>query len=247
MHASRNRKRSQPARRKSKPKKPPQSSAIVHVRPAPERTWELNRDEVELVKNTICKGATDVELQLCLTVARRYRLDPFKKQIWFVPRWDKNAVNADGGKGAMVWTTTVGIDGLTFAAARDHREEYGNIDLPEYGPLNNLKQPEWAKVQVWKKGATHPTRAIAYWDEYAPYDLDKAPFWRKMPRRMLGKCATALAIRQAYPDLGGLYIPEEMDRIGEDFTPGGRRIVQPMDGDDHLTVHPTRQLDETAA
>jgi hypothetical protein len=86
--------------------------------------------------------------------------------------------------------------------------------------------PEWAVVKVWKKGEAEPTVAQAWWDEYAPADLTKAPFWVKMPRRMLAKCATALALRQAYPDLGGMYIPEELERMGEDYTPEGRQIVQ---------------------
>ncbi len=211
-------------------KKPKTEKAIVKIDPVPEKPWLLNTDEVAIVKNSIAKGASDQELTFLLTVARRYRLDPFRQQIWFVRRWDKNADNGHGGTGAHVWTPQVGINGLLFAAGRDHKEEFGSVSEPEYGPMVDitpkLKAPEWARVQVWKKGIAQPTVGVAYWEEYAPWELDKAPFWRKMPRRMLGKCATALAIRQAYPDLGGLYIPEECDRMNEDYTPSGRRIVQ---------------------
>lgn len=165
-----------------------------------------------------------------MTVARRYKLDPFRQQIWFVRRWDKNAENGVGGKGAFVWTPQVGINGLLFCAARDHRKDFGSISLPEYGPMvevaPNVKAPEWARVKVWKRGFAQPTEAEAWWTEYAPYDLDKAPFWRKMPRHMLGKCAKALAVRAAYPDLGGLYIPEECERMAEDVTESGRQIIE---------------------
>jgi hypothetical protein len=207
----------------------PKTAAIVRVSPPPERPWMLNQDEVTIVKNSIAKGASDEELKFCLTVARRYRLDPFKQQIWFVRRWDSNADNGGNGKGAFVWTPQVGINGLLFAAARDHKDQLGSVSLPEYGPMVKVGAtlaPEWARVKVWKKGESEPTEAQAWWDEYAPADLSKAPFWRKMPRRMIAKCATALAIRQAYPDLGGLYIPEECERINEDVTPGGRRIIE---------------------
>lgn len=212
--------------------KPAKSAAIVQVMPAAEKPWLLSQEEITIVKNSIAKGASDEELKFCLTVARRYRLDPFKQQIWFVSRWSKDADNGNGGKGAHVWTPQVGINGLLFAAARDHKQDLGSVSLPEYGPMvlvegqGKMKAPEWARVKVWKKGASEPTEAEAWWDEYAPADLSKAPFWRKMPRRMLAKCATALAIKQAYPDLGGLYIPEECDRIAEDHTPSGRQIVE---------------------
>lgn len=213
-----------------KAKKERAKKAIVKVSPVPDKPWLLNTDEVAIVKNSIAKGASDQELTFLLTVARRYRLDPFRQQIWFVRRWDKNADNGHGGTGAYVWTPQVGINGLLFAAGRDHKEEFGSVSEPEYGPMmeitKTLKAPEWARVQVFKKGMSQPTVGVAFWTEYAPYELDKAPFWRKMPRRMLGKCATALAIRQAYPDLGGLYIPEECDRMNEEYTSSGRRIVQ---------------------
>lgn len=190
--------------------------------------WRLNHSEITIVKNSIAKGASDEELKFCLTVARRYKLDPFKQQIWFVRRWDSNAENGKGGTGSYVWTPQVGINGLLFIAARDHKGEFGSVSVPEYGPMikvGSIEAPEWAKVQIWKKGESIPTEAQAWWTEYAPADLSKAPFWRKMPRRMIGKCSISLGIKQAYPDLGGLYIPEEMQRMGEDFTPEGRQII----------------------
>lgn len=222
--------RTQKPRRVVRRKRP--SVAIVHVQPAPvEKPWEITSEQLVILKNSIAKGASDDELKYCMEVARRYKLDPFKKQIWFVPRWDSQADNGNGGKGRIVWTPQVGIDGLLFTAARDHKKDFGSVSLPEYGPMElvegqgKMKAPEWASVKVWKKGETEPTEAQAWWDEYAPSELNKAPFWRKMPRRMLAKCATALAIRQAYPDLGGLYISEEMERMAEEHSPSGRELV----------------------
>ena len=210
-----------------KPLKPSPSvsaSSIVRVNPPPEQSWMIQPEEVTILKNSIAKGASDEELKFCLTVARRYKLDPFKQQIWFVKRWDSSAENGAGGTGAYVWTPQVGINGLLFAAARDHREEFGSISKPQYG--EEVKgAPVWASVKITKKNGS-VTEAEARWSEYAPADLGKAPFWRKMPYRMLGKCATALAVREAYPDLGGLYIPEEMEKINEEYTKEGRRIIE---------------------
>ncbi len=203
-----------------------QSSALVPASAPVVPPWKLASEEITIIKNSIAKGASDTELAYCLKVAERYKLDPFKRQMWFVSRWDKNADNGRGGTGANVWTPQIGIDGLLFIANRDHRSDFGSVSLPEFGPMIE-GHPEWAIIKVWKKGEPEPTVAQAWWDEYAPADLTKAPFWRKMPRRMLSKCATALALRQAYPDLGGMHIPEEMERMSDDVTPGGRQIVQP--------------------
>lgn len=216
---------------KKRPKtssKVPETQAIVRVAAPLERPWEFRPEEVVILKNSLAKGSTDKEFEYMMNVARRRRLDPFKNQIWFVKRWDKNADNGQGGSGAYVWTAQTGIDGLLFMAARDHKADFGSVSKPVFGPIVD-GHPETATVKVWKRGEPQPTEAEAYWDEYAPADLSKAPFWRKMPRRMLAKCATALAIRQAYPDLGGMYIPEECERMADDYTLGGRQIVAPAD------------------
>jgi hypothetical protein len=197
------------------------------VRPPPEKPWEINQEQVTILKNTICKGATDIELQFCLTVARRYKLDPFRGQIWFVKRSDRTA------EGGYRWIPIVGINGLLHIAARDHKD-FGSFEEPEYGPMREIQwkyyeksgkinAPEWARVTAWKKGHDHPVVATVWWDEVYP-DVGAAPLVRQMPRLMLGKCARAQVCRQAYPATDGLYIKEEFQGRDE-FTPGGRRIV----------------------
>src|SRR5882672_402768 len=138
-------------------RKPQTSTAIVRVSPTPERSWELDNEAITILKNSVAKGASDEELKYCLTVARRYKLDPFKTQIWFIKRWDKGADNGKGGTGAYVWTPQVGIYGMAHIAARDHAD-YGSISKPEYGPTmdfvidgHKIKAPQWASVKVWKK------------------------------------------------------------------------------------------------
>lgn len=224
---------------------------LLRVPASLDHAWELNEEQVTLIKNTVAKGATDDELKLFLTTARRHRLDPFTHQIWFVRRWDRNA---DSGKrtptgeailGAYVGVTQVGIDGFLHVASRDHKD-FGSISLPEYGPMVQ-NHPEWARVTVYKKGLSQPTVAQAWWDEYAPTDMTKAPFWRKMPRRMLAKCATALALRQAYPDLSGVYIPEETQRMEGTYTPAGRPITDGSEADNpYLNIYLEREREEMA-
>ena len=217
---------------KKRPVRHSSSTAVVRVAPVPDRPWEVNDEQMTILKNSVAKGASDAELQFCLTVAKRYKLDPFKQgQIWFIKRWDKNADNGHGGTGAYIWTPQVGIYGMAHIAGRDHKD-YGSISLPEYGPTievevegKKLKGPAWARVKAFKKGIAEPSYGEAWLEEYCPKRWENTLFWRTMPRRMLAKCAKAQALREAYPDLGGLYIPEECARINEDFTPSGRQIT----------------------
>ena len=178
--------------------------------------------------------ASEVELKGCLEVARRYKIDPFKQgQIWFIKRWDKNASTVTGAKGAFVYSPQVGIYGMLHIAARDY-PDFGSVSEAEFGPMfqhdvegHKIKAPEWCRVKAYKKGIAEPTVATIYFEEFCPALWDNARlFWAKMPRAQLEKCAKARAIRTAYPDLGGLYIPEELERMKDEYTASGRQIVE---------------------
>jgi hypothetical protein len=234
------------ARRQPEPQRA--SNTAIVVRPT-DKPWLPSDEEKVLIKNQMCPGATDQEFALCLAEAKHRRLDPLKKQIWFVPRWNSEAENPDGSRGRKVWVAQTSIDGLRHIAARDHRD-YGTEDEPEYGPLFEVKwsiydkktrssrpgkpfmAPEWASVSVWKKGQSRPTVAKVWWDEiYA--DVSRSPLVREKPRLMLGKCAASQAMRKAYPETGGMYIPEEFAGKRPEFTPEGRKIeyldVEPVE------------------
>jgi hypothetical protein len=240
---------SKPARRPKTPSRAVSvarrgSTAIV-VRAPGRHPWNLTADEVIVLKNAVCKNATDEELKFCLAVARRYELDPFQQQIWFVPRYDKDADAGNGRKGRNVYVPQVAMNGLLHVAARDHKD-FGSYGEPEYGPMievtfkkngegsiQKLMVPEWCRIEAWKKGATQPTVAKIWWAEIYP-NVDYAPLVRRMPRLMLAKCTRAQATRTAYPKTGGLEIPEENQPAGPpQETPGGRQIIQgaasPMD------------------
>lgn len=212
---------SKPQRRPATPK-----AALMRIPAPPAQPWNLTLDEVTLVKNHIAKGASDTELQFCLAVARRHKLDPFRGQIWFVKRRDSSA------EGGYRWIPIVGINGLLHIAARDH-SDFGSNDEAEFGPMHtvewqyngqgpkkSLQAPEWARVKIWKKGHDHPIVSTVYWDEIYP-NVDYAPLVRQMPRGQLEKCALAKGTRRAYPATDGLYIKEEFQGPPE-FTPGGR-------------------------
>jgi RecT family len=213
-------------------RKPKPSVQIVRVPTPVEKPWELGQDQITILKNSICKGATDDEMKYCLIVAQRYKLDPFKQQIWFLPRWDKNADAGNGAKGRNVYVPQVSINGLLHTAARDHRD-FGSLSEPEYGPLfemevegHKFKAPEWCRVKAFKKGIDEPSVATIYFEEFCPQRWENAKlFWARMPRNQIAKCCKAQVVKAAYPDLGGVYIPEECERINEDFTESGREIV----------------------
>lgn len=175
---------------------------------------KLERSQIDLIKRTVAKGASDDELKLFIQVCKGANLNPFMKQVFLVPRWDSR-------EGKEIRAIQVSIDGLR-AIAEEGGAYAGNED-PEFAGEDTIvlekndkevKHPLSAKVTVYKivEGNRYPFTATARWEEY--YPGAKMGFqWHVRPYLMLGKCAEALALRKAFPKLlSGMYAQEELDR-----------------------------------
>ncbi len=208
-------------RKTPKRKKRQTSTALVPVAPAPiakREPWVLRADQVALLKRTVAKGATDDEFALFLWVAKKHKLDPMTRQLHCVKRWS----NVERKE---VMAIQIGIDGYRTMASRSHKD-YGSVGEPEFEYKEDGKTLLLARVKVWRKGHEHPTVAVAFWDEYMPDINSKQAFmWRQMPRGQLAKCAEALALRKAYPDLADIYTDEEMAQADIDLSPEGREVT----------------------
>ena len=167
----------------------------------------FDQGKLDLLKRTICRDATDDELQLFIHACKRTGLDPFMKQIHAVKRWDDKAKRA-------VMSVQTGIDGYRLIADRSGR--YAGNDDPAFTGEAGGGFPAAATVTVYKLvgNIRCPFSATARWSEY--YPGDKQGFmWKRMPHVMLGKVAEALALRKAFPaELSGVYTREEMEQAG---------------------------------
>lgn len=166
---------------------------------------DLSREKVELIKQTVAKGATDLELDLFLHACKRTGLDPLMKQIYAIKRW-----SAADNREVMSFQT--GIDGYRLIA--DRTGKYAGSDEPVFRGEDN-DETFTATVTVTKlvDGVPCKFSASARWKEYVQKNKQGQPtsMWQKMPFLMLGKCAEALALRKAFPaELSGVYTHEEM-------------------------------------
>jgi phage recombination protein Bet len=183
------------------------------------RQEPLREDQIDLIKRTIAKDATNDELKLFLYQCERTGLDPFAKQIYSIKR-----------QGKMV--TQIGIDGARLIAQRTGR--YAGQDGPYWCGDDGVWKDVWltkdkpraAKVSVYLMGVERGTPGVAHWDEYAPIFNGKlADMWIKMPALMLAKCAEMLALRKAFPqELSGLYSAEEMSQADTIIDVQGRQV-----------------------
>lgn len=185
---------------------------------------DFPKDKIDLIKNTVCKGASDNELSLFLHYCKRTGLDPLARQIYGVTRevWDKETKTK---KTQMSIQTS--IDGFRLIADRSgkYAGQLGPFWCGNDGKWVDvwLKQepPLAAKIGVIRTDFKEPVWAIARFWSYAQTYNDKQSgkpqlntMWQKMGDHMIAKCAESLALRKAFPqELSGLYSDEEMNQV----------------------------------
>lgn len=174
-------------------------------------------DQIDAIKRQInVEDVPDAELAIFFHQAKRTGLDPFAKQIYLIPRWNKKKRRHD-------YTIQTSIDGMRLIAARTG--VYAGSDRPVFEDRNGLavftddvqvleRRDVCAVVTVWKivQGQRVAFTSEAWWSEFVQtYDGKPSNLWATKPRLMLAKCAEALALRKAFPaEMSGVYSEEEM-------------------------------------
>ncbi|MGB4715509.1 MAG: RecT family recombinase [Defluviitoga tunisiensis] len=161
---------------------------------------EYSNDKIELIKRTYAKGSTDDEFALLLELSKRYNLDPFKKQIFYIP-----------GTGVLV--SHAGL--IHIAHQSGYWAGMKTLIITKTGEevyvVDDNKNISGAVCYIYRKDWNEPlVHAVSFQEYIKPSRTGYPGAWERMPQTMIKKVAEAGALRRAF-DLGGLYIEEEMD------------------------------------
>jgi phage recombination protein Bet len=169
-------------------------TSLSKIEPIHSPSKHFDESQLNLIKTTICKGASDDELKFFISVCQRTGLDPFSKQIYSIAR---------GGQR----TIQVSIDGLRAIADRTGKYAPGKPTIYAHDPNGNLLSATAFVKKQTDDGTWHEIGVTAFWSEYNA----KTNVWKQYSYQMLSKCAESLALRKSFPaQLSGLYAKEEI-------------------------------------
>jgi len=165
----------------------------------------FSQEHKALIRDTLCSWATEDEFATFIHVCQRHKLDPMLKEIYPVKKWDRKLSRE-------VLSIQTGIDGFRVIAERTGNYAPGKEPTYEEKDGTLISATAYLKKRT-EDGTWHEIAAKAYYSEYVQLSREGKPtaFWLKMPHNQLGKCAEALALRKAFPNVfAGLYTFEEM-------------------------------------
>ena len=183
---------------------------------------QFTQEDIALIRDTVCKGASETEFKLFINQARTTGLNPLARQVFAVKRWDSSL-----GHEAM--SIQVSIDGFRLIAERTGK--YAGQTAPQWCGEDGVWKDVWlsdappaaARVGVLRHDFKEPCYGVARFNGYAQRKKDQSltNMWAKMGDVMIAKCAESLALRKAFPqELSGLYTNDEMAQASpEENTP----------------------------
>lgn len=192
----------------------------------------LKSDKIKVLSNSLYVGASDESISMVLTYCEAAGLDVMQKPVHIVPMYC--ATGKKDSKGypvkAMRDVVMPGIGLYRIQAARTG--QYAGASMPQFGESVtesldgvDVTYPLWCSVTVYRqidKDNRAEFSSIEYWKEnYASKGKSSAPnaMWLKRPFGQLAKCATAQALRNAFPEIGASPAAEEMEGKEIDVTP----------------------------
>jgi len=188
--------------------------AVVEASHQAEPTLRL-REKIDTIRQTVAKGASDAQLEMFLTLAERYQLDPFLKEIWFST--DIGIMTGRDGY-LKIAMRHPDYDGIVSAAVR----EGDNFSLEPLVPtVKHSFGPKRGPVIGAYAVVYHKSRrpVICYADmiEYQKSGI----VWNKYKSAMICKVAEVMALKRQFA-ISGLSTEEEVR------TPSAAYVVENM-------------------
>jgi len=167
-------------------------------------------EEVAIIKATVAKGFTDIELSYFLNVAKVYQLNPFTKQIWGYKDNKNNIIVFAGRDGFLAKAQRDSRwNGISSDVVREGEEFTMNVAKGEISHNKDVTSKSkiiGAYAISQPKGTKYPTIEWADFDTYNKgYNV-----WKADPVAMIKKVAESHCLAKAY-GISGLAIEEDFD------------------------------------
>lgn len=164
------------------------------------------REQIETIKNTVAKGATDSELQMFMHVAQTYGLDPFLKEIYYSDKLRTIIASRDGYlKAAQRDPDFEGIQSMAVC-----ENDAFEIDVVAGTLKHSFGKGSRGKViGAWALCSRKGRKPVVSYASYDEYNKNNS-IWTKYRSAMCCKVAEVFALKRQF-GISGLVTQEEIE------------------------------------
>ena len=168
---------------------------------------EFGNSQIELIKNTVAKGATTDELNMFMYLAQQYNLDPFKKEIWFM-KYNGTTTMMTSRDGYLKYAQmNEDFEGLMSFVVREG--DVFEVDASEYKVTHKFGAKRGPILGAWSRCDRKGKKPFIAYVEFAEYNK-KTKIWENYPSAMIQKVAEVFVLKRAF-GINGLVTKEEID------------------------------------
>ena len=169
---------------------------------------KVNFDEtkIDLIRNTVAKGASDDELQMFLHLAGQYNLDPFKKEIWFVKYGGQTTIMTSRDGYLKYAQMNPEFEGLMSFVVKEG--DVFEIDASEYKITHKFGTKRGNILGAWARCDRTGKKPFITYVEFSEYNKNNN-VWRTYPSAMIQKVAESFVLKRAF-GINGLVTNEEL-------------------------------------
>jgi len=166
---------------------------------------DFTPDQIDTIRNTVAKGATDDELAMFMHLANTYGLDPFLKEIFYSSQMKTIITSRDGY--LKVAQRDPEFDGIQSMAVCENDDF--SIDM-----VNNVVNHSFGKgdrgsvIGAWAVCYRKGRRPVIAYADYNEYNKNN-PIWKTYKSAMCCKVAEVFALKRQF-GISGLVTQEEM-------------------------------------
>ena len=166
--------------------------------------WDAR--QVETIKKTVAVGASNEELDVFLSLARAYDLNPFLKEIWCIKMGGKVVITTSRDGYLRIANRDQHFRGLVSDAVYAKDKFTKTKDGVEHSYSSGDRgQIVGAYALVYRDDRNYPTYFFAPFRDY----YKRGGTWDQYPHAMILKVAEAMALKRAFSS-SGLVTQEEI-------------------------------------
>ena len=171
-----------------------------------EKLLSFNEEELRTIRNTVAKDASESEFKMFITLATRYGLDPFNKEIFFWKGKGRPVVMTSRDGYLKIADRHPEYDGLVSDVVRENDQFKRKSEGIDHEYSSNRGEIIGAYALIYRKDRSYPIYIFAPFDEYNA----GSKVWKQYPSAMILKVAESMALKRAFT-VSGLVSREEME------------------------------------